>query len=63
MEDAYMIAIKSTPLPNADVGLEVLSSYHDYFVDVTINNAFVLLTATMNFQPIPKRLSQKVKAN
>ena len=64
MGDVYMIATESTPLPNATVGLEVMKSYHDYFVDVAMANSLVPgLTATMAFQPIPKRLAQKAKAN
>jgi len=64
MGDVYMIATESTSLPSASVGLEVLSSYHNYFVDVAMANALVPgLTATMTFQPVPKRLAQKAKAN
>ena len=64
MGDVYIIATESTTLPNAEVGLEVMSSYHNYFVDVAMANALVPgLTATMTFQPIPKRLAQKSKAN
>jgi hypothetical protein len=64
MGDVYMIATESTPLPDATVGLDVLKSYHDYFVDIAMANALVPgLTATMTFQPIPKILAQKAKAN
>lgn len=64
MGDVYMIATESTTLPSAEVGLEVLSSYHNYFVDVAMANSLVPgLTATMTFQPIPRRLARKSKAN
>ena len=64
MGDIYMIATESTPLPDATVVLEVLKSYHDYFVEAAMVNALVPgLTATMTFQPIPKILVQKAKAN
>jgi hypothetical protein len=59
-----MIATESSPLPNSTFGPEVMKSYHDYFVDVAMANALVPgLTATMTFQPIPKRLAEKSKGN
>jgi hypothetical protein len=64
MGDVYMIGTESTTLPNTTVGLEVLSSYHDYYVDVAMANSLVPgLTATMAIQPIPKRLAQKSQEN
>jgi len=64
MGDVYMIATESTSLPAADVGLEVLSSYRDHFVDVATANAQVPgLVATMAYQPIPKGLAVKALEN
>lgn len=64
MGDVYIIAEESTPLPTATVGLEVLQSYHDYFVGIAMANALVPgLTATMTFQPVPKTLARHAKAN
>lgn len=62
--DVYMIGTETTPLPDTSVGLEVLSSYHNYFVDIAMANELVPgLTATMAWQPLPNRLAQKAKAN
>ncbi|KAN0102884.1 FAD dependent oxidoreductase [Hyaloscypha variabilis] len=64
MGGVYMIATESTSLPAADVGLEVLSSYRDHFVDVAMANAQVPgLVATMAYQPIPKGLAVKALEN
>ncbi|RDW57061.1 hypothetical protein BP6252_13876 [Coleophoma cylindrospora] len=62
--EVYMITTEATTLPNATVGLEVMRSYHDYYVDMAKNNSLVAgLTATMALQPIPKILAQKSKGN
>ncbi|PVH71557.1 FAD dependent oxidoreductase [Cadophora sp. DSE1049] len=64
MGTVYSIATETSPLPNSEVGHTVLKSYYDHFLSVTMANKHVPgLSATMAFQPLPKRLAQKSKAN
>lgn len=64
MGTVYSIATETSPLPNSSVGHTVLKSYYDHFLNITKANRGVPgLSATMAFQPLPKRLAQKSKAN
>lgn len=61
---ALEITTEMSPLPNETVGLQVMKSYYDQFLNSTNSIATVPgLLATTALQPLPKRLARKAREN
>lgn len=58
----YTIATETTPLPSVEVGVEVMQSYYDHWVETSDSIRLVPgLISSVAFQPIPKRLTRVAK--